>query len=256
MLGLAPDVRIIDLGHDIPPHNVRAGALLLVRAVQYLPDDSIVMAVVDPGVGTDRRLDRASRSRAGSCSGPTTGCSLRPSPWRAGPARVVSLENTEYHLPAPGPDVRRPRHPRPGGRLPGRRRAAHRARAGRRPRGPGARARRPARDRRGRRDRRRGLVGRPLRQLPAQRRPRRARRGRRRARRHRRGAPRQRHPGRPVGAHLRRRQAVGAGAARRLLRPAQPGPRPGVGRQGARPARRAAASPSLPEGATLDGSTP
>jgi hypothetical protein len=56
MLGLVPDVRIIDLGHDIPPHNVRAGALLLVRSVQYLPDDSIVMAVVDPGVGTDRRL--------------------------------------------------------------------------------------------------------------------------------------------------------------------------------------------------------
>ena len=56
MLGISPGVTIVDLGHDIPPHDVRAGALLLVRAVQYLPDDSIVVGVVDPGVGTDRRL--------------------------------------------------------------------------------------------------------------------------------------------------------------------------------------------------------
>ena len=50
------DARIVDLSHDIPAHDVRAGALLLVRAVQYLPDGSVVLAVVDPGVGTDRRL--------------------------------------------------------------------------------------------------------------------------------------------------------------------------------------------------------
>ena len=127
MLGLAPDVRIIDLGHDIPAHNVRAGALLLVRAVQYLPDDSIVVAVVDPGVGTDRRLIGVEVA-GGVLLGPDNGL-LAPAVALAGGARtVVSLENTEYHLPAPGPDVLGPRHPRAGGRLPRRRRAAGRAR--------------------------------------------------------------------------------------------------------------------------------
>ena len=56
ILGLAPDARILDVSHEIPAHDVRAGALLLVRTVQYLPDDCVVMAVVDPGVGTARRL--------------------------------------------------------------------------------------------------------------------------------------------------------------------------------------------------------
>ena len=102
MLGLAPDVRIIDLGHDIPPHNVRAGALLLVRSVQYLPDDSIVVAVVDPGVGTDRRLIGVEVA-GGILLGPDNGL-LAPAVALAGGARtVVSLENTEYHLPSPGP---------------------------------------------------------------------------------------------------------------------------------------------------------
>ena len=102
MLGLAPDVRMIDLGHDIPPHNVRAGALLLVRSVQYLPDDSIVVAVVDPGVGTDRRLIGVEVA-GGILLGPDNGL-LAPAVALAGGARtVVSLENTEYHLPAPGP---------------------------------------------------------------------------------------------------------------------------------------------------------
>src|SRR5438034_6167763 len=54
MLDIAPDLRIVDVTHEIPAFDVRAGALALVRAVQYLPE-GIVLAVVDPGVGTDRR---------------------------------------------------------------------------------------------------------------------------------------------------------------------------------------------------------
>ena len=37
MLGLAPDVRVLDISHEIPAHDVRAGALLLVRAVSTRP---------------------------------------------------------------------------------------------------------------------------------------------------------------------------------------------------------------------------
>src|SRR5437588_10183527 len=51
---LAPHAVVIDVCHEIPAHDVRAGALALARSVQYLPP-GIVLAVVDPGVGTDRR---------------------------------------------------------------------------------------------------------------------------------------------------------------------------------------------------------
>jgi S-adenosylmethionine hydrolase len=102
MLGLAPDVRILDVGHDIPPHDVRAGALMLVRAVQYLPDDCVVVAVVDPGVGTSRRLVGVEVA-GGVLLGPDNGL-LAPAVAMAGGARsVIALDNPEYQLPAPGP---------------------------------------------------------------------------------------------------------------------------------------------------------
>ena len=102
MLDLAPDARVVDLGHDVPPHDVRAGALLLVRAVQYLPEDCIVLAVVDPGVGTERRLIGVEVA-GGVMLGPDNGL-LAPAVAMAGGAvRVISLDNPDYHLPAPGP---------------------------------------------------------------------------------------------------------------------------------------------------------
>jgi S-adenosylmethionine hydrolase len=102
MLGLAPDVRILDISHEIPPHDVRAGALLLVRAVQYLPDDCIVVAVVDPGVGTSRRLVGVEVA-GGMMLGPDNGL-LAPAVAMAGGAHsVVALDDPDYQLPAPGP---------------------------------------------------------------------------------------------------------------------------------------------------------
>ncbi|HTC80262.1 MAG TPA: SAM-dependent chlorinase/fluorinase [Acidimicrobiia bacterium] len=101
MLGLAPDVRILDLGHDIPVHDVRAGALLLVRAVQYLPDDCVLVAVVDPGVGTDRR-SVAIEVETGFLVGPDNGLLAPAVAMLGGATRVVSLTNPEYQLEAPG----------------------------------------------------------------------------------------------------------------------------------------------------------
>lgn len=102
MLGLAPDVRVLDLSHDIPAHDVRAGALLLVRAVQYLPDDCIVVAVVDPGVGTSRRLVGVEVA-GGVLLGPDNGL-LAPAVAMAGGARsAIVLDDPDYQLPAPGP---------------------------------------------------------------------------------------------------------------------------------------------------------
>jgi hypothetical protein len=102
MLGIAPDARIVDLAHDLPAHDVRAGALLLVRAVQYLPEGSIVVAVVDPGVGTDRRL-LAVEVEGGVLLGPDNGLLAPAVAMVGGPRRVIELRNPDYQLPAPGP---------------------------------------------------------------------------------------------------------------------------------------------------------
>lgn len=54
ILGLAPDVHLVDLSHDIAPQNVRQAALLLSRACPYFPAGAVHLAVVDPGVGGAR----------------------------------------------------------------------------------------------------------------------------------------------------------------------------------------------------------
>ncbi len=56
ILGLAPKAALVDLCHGIPPQDVRAGAFVLETSVRYFPDGTLFVAVVDPGVGTKRRL--------------------------------------------------------------------------------------------------------------------------------------------------------------------------------------------------------
>ncbi len=51
-----PGVRIIDLCHAIGPQDVTAAGFWLGRAFQYFPPGTVHLAVVDPGVGTDREL--------------------------------------------------------------------------------------------------------------------------------------------------------------------------------------------------------
>ena len=54
MARIAPDVRVIDLAHSVPRHDVRSGALLLLRALPYTAP-GVHVAVVDPEVGGTRR---------------------------------------------------------------------------------------------------------------------------------------------------------------------------------------------------------
>jgi S-adenosylmethionine hydrolase len=98
---LARHVTIIDLTHDIPPHDVRAGSLALARAIQYVPG-GVVLAVVDPGVGTDRRAVAVEVAGGrGVLVGPDNGL-LAPAVAMAGGAdRAVVLDRTEYHLGEP-----------------------------------------------------------------------------------------------------------------------------------------------------------
>jgi len=53
--GIAPNVRIIDLTHGIPPQDIRAAGFCLLTAYPFFPQETIHVAVVDPGVGTERR---------------------------------------------------------------------------------------------------------------------------------------------------------------------------------------------------------
>ena len=53
--GIAPDVNIADISHDIPAQDIRTGAIALWRSSAYFPTGSVHVAVVDPGVGTKRR---------------------------------------------------------------------------------------------------------------------------------------------------------------------------------------------------------
>jgi S-adenosyl-L-methionine hydrolase (adenosine-forming) len=101
MLDIAPELRIVDVTHDIPAFDVRAGALALVRAVQYLPD-GVVLAVVDPGVGTDRRCV-AVEVEGGFLVGPDNGLLAPAAAMLGGARRIVALDNPQYQLTAPGP---------------------------------------------------------------------------------------------------------------------------------------------------------
>ncbi|MDY7021153.1 MAG: SAM-dependent chlorinase/fluorinase [Cyanobacteriota bacterium] len=50
-----PELRVIDLTHEIPPQNLAAARFCLMNAVPYFPPKTVHIAVVDPGVGSTRR---------------------------------------------------------------------------------------------------------------------------------------------------------------------------------------------------------
>src|SRR2546422_10577234 len=55
ILSLAADVHLVDITHDVEPQQVAEAALALEAAAAAFPTGTIHLAVVDPGVGTDRR---------------------------------------------------------------------------------------------------------------------------------------------------------------------------------------------------------
>ncbi len=60
ILQLCPTAQIVDVTHTIPPHDVVRGAFILRQVYDYFTEGTIHVAVVDPGVGTTRRLIAAS----------------------------------------------------------------------------------------------------------------------------------------------------------------------------------------------------
>lgn len=97
---LAPESRVIDIGHGVARGNIRAGALSLTRAIQYLPE-GVCLAVVDPGVGTERRAI-AVQTAWGYFVGPDNGLLSPAVAMVGGATEMVSIENPEAMIPSPG----------------------------------------------------------------------------------------------------------------------------------------------------------
>jgi S-adenosyl-L-methionine hydrolase (adenosine-forming) len=55
VLGLCPDATLVDITHDIPPHDVLTASLELAASYKYFPAGTIFLVVIDPGVGSARR---------------------------------------------------------------------------------------------------------------------------------------------------------------------------------------------------------
>jgi S-adenosylmethionine hydrolase len=102
---VAPHATVMDITHGVPPHDVRAGSLALVRSVQYLLP-GVVLAVVDPGVGTDRRAVAVEVGGDDGDTaffvGPDNGLMAAAVAMAGGAKRAVDLSDDSYHLPSPG----------------------------------------------------------------------------------------------------------------------------------------------------------
>ncbi len=96
--GIAPDATIVDISHEVEKYAVRDAALLLWCAVPYLPIGAHV-AVVDPGVGTERRAIAIETSRGDLLVGPDNGILIPAASRLGGVVRAHLLENPQYRLP-------------------------------------------------------------------------------------------------------------------------------------------------------------
>jgi S-adenosylmethionine hydrolase len=100
---IEPRVTVVDITHDIQPYDVKAGSLTLARSVQYLCP-GVVLAVVDPGVGTDRRAIAIEVGGGQSyLVGPDNGLLASAVGMVGGATAAVELTNPEYRLASPGP---------------------------------------------------------------------------------------------------------------------------------------------------------
>ena len=100
---IAPAAHVIDLTHDIAPYDVRAAGLLLARSAPWLCP-GVVLAVVDPGVGTERRAIAVEVGDGASVLvGPDNGLLAPAVAMCGGATRAVELADDEYHLESPGP---------------------------------------------------------------------------------------------------------------------------------------------------------
>ncbi len=94
------EIKVIDISHDIKPQDIRGGSLLLMRAIQYIPQ-GILLGVVDPGVGTDRKAI-ALETEWGYMVGPDNGLLNLAAATVGGVTRAFELTHKEWIIPSEG----------------------------------------------------------------------------------------------------------------------------------------------------------
>ncbi len=97
LLGAAPRATLVDLSHTVAPGDVEGAAFLLAAAAPFFPAGTVHLAVVDPGVGSARRI-LAARRPEGLFVAPDNGL-LTP---LLDGAEVRAVERPELFRPAPG----------------------------------------------------------------------------------------------------------------------------------------------------------
>ena len=95
--GIAPDVAVLDVTHQVPAHDVRRGAAVLAQTAPWLPA-AVHLAVVDPGVGTRRRGIAVVAGR-GVLVGPDNGLLLPAADALGGMSAAYELVDPAYRLP-------------------------------------------------------------------------------------------------------------------------------------------------------------
>lgn len=102
VLSICPDARVLELTRTIRPFAIRDGAVALAAAVAYLPV-GVHVAVVDPGVGTERLPIAVRTARGDVLVGPDNGLLLLAADRLGGATEVRALTEPAYHLPAVTP---------------------------------------------------------------------------------------------------------------------------------------------------------
>jgi S-adenosyl-L-methionine hydrolase (adenosine-forming) len=98
MLGINPAARLVDVSHEIGAQNIRQGAVVLAEASTWFPAGTLHVGVVDPGVGTARRLIYA-RLGDQQYLAPDNGL-LSLLAKRSRSSRIIELKNNEHWLPS------------------------------------------------------------------------------------------------------------------------------------------------------------
>ncbi|MFN8105910.1 MAG: SAM-dependent chlorinase/fluorinase [Acidimicrobiia bacterium] len=102
VLQAVPDASIVDVTHAVPPGDVRAGALSLLRALPFFPV-GVHLAVVDPGVGTDRKAIVIETADGRHFVGPDNGLLSPAVAIFGGAVDAVVLEPEKWGLGEPSP---------------------------------------------------------------------------------------------------------------------------------------------------------
>jgi len=97
ILGINPNVEIVDISHQIEKFNIRMGAYVLAAAAPYFPKGTIHVAVIDPGVGTKRKPILIETENS-FLIGPDNGV-LALAAEKQGIRHVYEIVNPKYMLP-------------------------------------------------------------------------------------------------------------------------------------------------------------